>query len=156
LEVLLDYPLRVPLPRLPTLTGAPGGIVLPQSRLNRYSMAVSSYDRMTRDRWTVLVVLLWLVKEGVLDAMWVKWVPSSVGDVDGQIPALERVTPFEHTWAGLNNHPYLLVRQMKPSGRHQGALLQSRNAHRSLAQEPEAQADSSTEASNTQQHWAAI
>ena len=77
-------------------------------------MATASYKRVVGDRRTILVVLIWLVKESVPDSMRVKWVTSSVGDVDGQIPALERVTPFEHTWTGLNNHPYLLVRQMKP------------------------------------------
>jgi len=52
-----------------------------------------------------MVVLVSLVQKAVLDAMGVKWVPSSVGDVDWQIPALEQMAPLEHTWTGSNYHP---------------------------------------------------
>ena len=68
-------------------------------------MATASYKRVVGDRRTILVVLIWLVKESVPDSMRVKWVTSSVGDVDWQIPALEQMAPLEHTWTGSNYHP---------------------------------------------------
>jgi hypothetical protein len=149
LKILLKYPIHEPLSWLPTLTGAARDIILPQGRLNWNSMATTSDKRVMGNRRTVLVVLLWLVKESVPDAMRVKWVTSSVGDVDGQIPALERVTPFEHTWTGLNYHPYLRVRQMKPSSLRQGARFPSQSAHRNPVREPEARAGNSTGVANT-------
>ena len=83
MKVLLKYPIHEPLSWMSAFPSAAGDIVLPQGRLNWNSMARASDKRVMGDRRTILVVLLWLVKESVPDAMRVKWVTSSIGDVDG-------------------------------------------------------------------------
>jgi hypothetical protein len=62
-------------------------------------------DRVVWGRRSIKVVLVSLVEKTVLDTIRVEGVPSTVGDVNGQISTLEQMAPLEHAWTGSNYHP---------------------------------------------------
>jgi hypothetical protein len=81
---------------LATLAGTPSPIIFPDVSLNWNSVTGPYFGQVILAVLPISIMKLRLKKNGVGDLKWTEWAPNSVHYVDGEITALEHMTPLKY------------------------------------------------------------